>query len=269
MYYKTWQEYFDDNKKLWNAKTPIHVKSAFYNQSKFLEQGNSLNEVELNEVGDVEGKKILHLQCHFGQDSISWQKKGAEVTAIDLSDEAIEVAKKLNVQMNTNVHFICCNVYEINDHLTEQYDIILTSYGTIGWLPDLSIYTKLIHSFLKPGGFYYIVDFHPFIWTLDDEYTQFGYNYFNTGVISEEIDGTYADREATIRLKEHGWNHPTSELLNALLQTGLKLEFFNEFDFSAYNCFPKMEERGTGKWQFEHFKNRIPYMYSLKASKVN
>lgn len=260
--------YFEANKALWNAKTQIHINSEFYNHKQFLIDQNSLMPTEVNEMGDVSGKSLLHLQCHFGQDSISWAKKGAQVTAIDLSDEAIEEARKTAQQLNIQANFICSNVYDIDQHLTEQFDRVFTSYGTIGWLPDLNRWAELIAQFLKPGGSFYMIDFHPFVWTMDDNFENFGYSYFNDGVIEMEEEGTYADMSSNIKMKEYGWNHTTSDLLNSLLKQGLQLEFFNEFNFSHYNCFPNMIGLEKDKWQFEKWKGTIPYMYSLKVTKA-
>lgn len=261
--------YFDANKALWNAKTPVHIESDFYQQEQFLKEVDSLCATEKHELGDVDGKRLLHLQCHFGQDTLSWAKKGASVTGIDLADKAIDKANAMAQQLDLDARFICSNVYDIDQHLNgEQFDIVFTSYGTIGWLPDLTKWAKQISQHLKQGGTFYMIDFHPFVWSLDDNYEKFFYDYFNTQVIEETVEGTYADREADIKMKEYGWNHPTSELINALLGCGLQLEFFNEFNFSHYNCFPNMEEVDPGKWQFKHLRGTIPYMYSLMCKKL-
>ena len=142
-------ELFEMNRTSWNKRVAVHMKSDFYFLEEFLNGKTSLNEIELNLLGDIRGKSILHLQCHFGQDSLSLARMGAEVTGVDLSDTAIEKAKELNTQMNLNAEFVCCNVYDLKDHLDKKFDIVFTSYGTIGWLPDLNRWADVVSHFLN------------------------------------------------------------------------------------------------------------------------
>ncbi|WP_370514489.1 class I SAM-dependent methyltransferase [Formosa sp. L2A11] len=125
------------NKDTWNAKTEAHLVSDFYDVEGFINGNSSLNAIELDLLGDVKGKKILHLQCHFGQDSLSLARLGAHVTGVDLSDVAIKNAKKLANTLELNTTFICCDLYELPNYLDDTFDIVYTSYGTIGWLPDI------------------------------------------------------------------------------------------------------------------------------------
>ncbi len=260
-------QYFNANKDGWNKRTAVHVNSAFYATEKFKETKNSLNKVELEEVGDVKGKSLLHLQCHFGQDTLSWATKGATVTGIDFSDEAINQANKLKAAINTPATFICCNVYDTSTHVQEQFDIVFTSYGTIGWLPNLKPWAKVIAERLKPGGFFYIADFHPVLWMLDDAMEQLYYSYFNDEVIITEQKGTYSDKNAAIEYTEYGWNHPLSEIINSLIEEGLQIEFLHEFPYSPYNCFDNVEQHQDGMWRFKERGDKFPMMYSLKAVK--
>lgn len=142
--------YIEINKQSWNNRVDAHLKSEFYDVTGFLNGNSSLNSIELELLGDVKGKSILHLQCHFGQDSISLARLGAKVTSVDLSDKAIENGKTLAKQTSADVNFICCDVYDLPHHLTEQFDMVFTSYGTIGWLPDLDKWASLISRYLKP-----------------------------------------------------------------------------------------------------------------------
>src|SRR5688572_730649 len=136
-------DYLEKNRRLWNARTDVHVTSEFYELDKFLAGKSSLNEIELNLLGDLKGKSVLHLQCHFGQDSISLARLGAEVTGVDLSDKAIAKAKELAKQTGANAEFICTDIYELPQHLDKKFDVVFTSYGTIGWLPDLDKWAKI------------------------------------------------------------------------------------------------------------------------------
>ena len=254
-----YQSYFEENKQSWNKRTAVHKDSAFYDLAGFKNGTSSLKKIELSELGDVKEKTLLHLQCHFGMDTMSWEREGAIVTGVDLSDEAIKLANEVKAELNLKAAFICSNVYDLKDQLDKKFDIVFTSYGTIGWLPDLDKWAEIVSYFLKPGGTFYIADFHPTLWMMDNDFEHIKYNYFNTEVITEEISGSYSDRNAPIRSTEHGWNHPFSEILNSLIKYGLQIQQFNEFPYSPYNCFNKMEQGEDGMWRITGMddKNRI------------
>lgn len=262
-----YQSYFEENKKSWNKRTAVHKDSAFYDLDSFKKGKSSLNKIEVEELGDVSGKSLLHLQCHFGMDTMSWARAGASCVGVDLSDEAINLAKEVNAELNLDAEFVCCNVYDLKQHLDKKFDIVFTSYGTIGWLPDLDAWAAIIAHFLKPGGTFYIADFHPALWMMDDDFEQVKYSYFNTEVITEEISGSYSDRNAPIKSIEHGWNHPFSEILNALLTHGLQITLFNEFSYSPYNCFNNLEQGADDMWRIKGMDEKLPMMYSIKAVK--
>jgi SAM-dependent methyltransferase len=259
--------YFDANKELWNQRTVVHKDSSFYNLAGFKNGETVLTPIELKELGDVSGKTMLHLQCHFGMDSLDWARRGALVTGVDLSDNAIQEATQLNKELGLNARFVCCNVYDTSLHVKELFDIVFTSYGTIGWLPDLQPWANMIAERLKPGGVFYMADFHPVLWMFDDDFTHIKYPYENKEVIITESEGTYTDRNADIKAKEYGWNHSISDLLNALIQAGLKINSFNEFMFSPYPCFRNTVEVEKGRWHIKGLEGKIPMMYSLKAVK--
>ena len=267
-----YSDYFLANKELWNKRTIVHKDSAFYNLAGFKSGENVLTPVELNDLRDVKGKKLLHLQCHFGMDTLNWARLGANVTGIDFSDKAIDEARKLNDDPSINsgrmnAKFICCNVYDLKEHLDDKFDIVFTSYGTIGWLPDLEKWAGIISHYLKPGGTFYMAEFHPMVWMFDDEFTHIQYYYENREVIVTENYGTYTDRKATITGKEYGWNHSISEVLNALIQAGLKIELFNEFMYSPYPNFSKTVQLNDGQWCIEGMEGKIPMVYSVRAVK--
>lgn len=257
--------YLDKNKAAWNAKTAVHVESDFYDMPSFLAGASSLKSFETDLLGDVSGKKILHLQCHFGQDTLSLARMGAEVTGVDLSDAAIAKARELSSDMNLPATFINCDVYSLKEYLTGTFDYVFTSYGTIGWLPDLDRWAGIIRHFLKPGGQFVMVDFHPVVWMFDDHFREIQYNYFNTETIVESIEGTYADREAGIKTETISWNHPTSETLQSLIDAGLQLRQYREWDYSPYNCFQGMKEDEPGVFRIEHLGNKIPMLYGIVA----
>lgn len=262
-----YQNYFEENKMLWNRRTAVHKDSSFYDVPSFLKGKSSLTEIELKELGDVKGKKILHLQCHFGMDSLSLARMGADVTGVDLSDAAIEEARKLNEQLSLDAKFICCNVYDLKEHLNERFDIVFTSYGVIGWLPDLSKWAELISHFIKPGGFFYMAEFHPVVWMLDEEFQGVKYYYHNRETIITDLHGTYTDRNANIHGKEYSWNHSISEVLNALLNEGAQLQFLNEYSYSPYPCFQNLVQGEDGNWRVKGMEDKLPMVYSVKFLK--
>ena len=261
------QQYFEANRELWNQRTTVHKDSSFYDLPSFINGKSALTDIELSELGDISGKKILHLQCHFGMDTLSLARMGASVTGIDLSDKAIDTARELNDQLGLDARFICCNVYDLEAHLDEQFDIVFTTYGVIGWLPDLQPWARLIARYLKPGGFFYMAEFHPVVWMFDDDFQSIKYYYHNRELIEMESVGTYTDRDADIKAKEYSWNHSISEVLNALLGQNLRLEFFNEFSYSPYPCFNNIVQGPDGNWRVKGLEDKIPMVYSLKMNK--
>ena len=261
------KDYIEINKQTWNDKTTVHVDSVFYDNESFINGKSTLKSIELELLGDISGKKILHLQCHFGQDSLSLARLGAKVTGVDFSDNAIEKAKLLNDKLQLDAEFICCDIYDLPNHLNEKYDIVFTSYGTIGWLPDVSKWANIVLQFLKPKAKFVFAEFHPVVWMFDNDFATVFYNYFNTEPIIEEETGTYADKNAEIENKTITWNHPTSEVLNALISAGLEINCFNEYDYSPYNCFNETEEFELGKFRIKHLGNKIPMVFAVEATK--
>jgi SAM-dependent methyltransferase len=263
----TENNYIEINKKSWNNKVETHLKSSFYDLEGFVNGNSSLNDIELNLLGDIQGKRILHLQCHFGQDTISLERLGAVVTGVDLSDKAIESAREIAKNTNSEAQFICCDLYDLPNHLQEKFDIIFTSYGTIGWLPDLEKWAKIIAEYLKPNGEFVFVEFHPVVWMFDDNFENIAYRYFNSGAILETETGTYADENANISQDNIVWNHSLSEVINSLIINGLEINSMQELDYSPYNCFNNTIEFEPKKFRIKHLEDKIPMVFSIKATK--
>lgn len=261
------RDYVAINRNSWNNKTDAHIASEFYDMRGFRKGNNSLNSIELELLGNVQDKSVLHLQCHFGQDSISLSRLGAEVIGVDLSDKAIDYARKIASELEVTTQFICCDVYDLPKYLDQQFDFVFTSYGTIGWLPDLDQWAKIISRFLKPKGTFVFAEFHPFVWMFDDNFEKIAYSYFNSGAIVETESGTYADRNIEITQEYVCWNHSLSEVINSLIQHGLEIKVFQEFDYSPYNCFNKTVEISPKKFRIEDLGDKIPMVYALKATK--
>jgi 2-polyprenyl-3-methyl-5-hydroxy-6-metoxy-1,4-benzoquinol methylase len=259
--------YIEINKALWDAKTKHHTGAAFYKMDEFLKGASSLNPIELGLLGDVKGKSILHLQCHFGQDSLSLARMGARVTGVDFSEAAIKKARELNEQLGLDAEFICSDVYKLPGVLSRQFDIVYTSYGVLGWLPDMKKWAEVVSHFIKPGGEFILVEFHPVVWMFSYDFSTVQYSYFNKEAIVEVHEGTYADRSADMKQTEIGWNHDLSEVMQNLLDHGLHITTFREYDTSPYNCFQNMVETAPGAFRVRGLEGKIPLVYSVKAVK--
>jgi SAM-dependent methyltransferase len=259
--------YLKINRKAWNDKTVVHLQSEFYDQKAFLAGKNSLKNPELQVLGDVNGKRILHLQCHFGQDTLSLVRMGAKVTGLDFSEVAIENAIRINEELGLDARFVCSDVCDLPKELYNQFDIVFTSYGTIGWFPDLEPWAETIKNALVPGGKFIMVDFHPFVWTFDNDMKYIQYDYFNSEPIEEEIEGSYADRNAPIKTKTISWNHGIGEILNTLIQSGISIQEFTEMDFSPFDCFSNLKKIEDDKFVFSHIEPAIPMIYRIVGEK--
>jgi len=259
---------FNINKDTWNKKVEVHANSDFYAMDAFKNGASTLKKFELNALGDVKGKSLLHLQCHFGQDTMSWSRLGAKCTGIDISEEGVKLAKKLNKELVLDANFVCCNVLDTSQHINEEkFDIVFTSYGTIGWLPDLKPWAQMIAERLKPSGVFYIVEFHPIAWMFD--YTinppVMKYGYQQKEAIYEEYEGTYADSESKMLSKEYGWNHSLGEVITCLANAGLKIEYLNEYEESPYNVFPDLIMNKNGMYELS--SGLYPLLFEVKAVK--
>lgn len=263
------KKYFDTNRDTWNKKVSFHKDSDFYDVPGFINGKTSLNAVEIEELGDVKGKSLLHLQCHFGLDTMSFARMGAKATGIDLSDEGIKEAQRLNKEINADATFVVSNVYDVPKTVSETFDIVFTSYGVVGWLPNLDVWAEIIAEKLNSGGVFYMVEFHPIVWMFEYLETpiKMKYPYLNGDVIYEEYEGTYANDDAKIVSKEYGWNHGLGEVVTALTKAGLQIEFLHEHVESPYNCLPGMKETESGNYVLAEYEGLFPMMYSIKATK--
>jgi len=267
------EKYLEANRKMWNEYAQIHYTSTHYDVEQFKAGTLSLLSIEREELGDVAGKSLLHLMCHFGMDTLSWAKLGSTVTGVDFSEKAIELARMLSKELGIEGTFIHSNIYDLPKVLSGKFDIVFTSYGVLCWLPDLENWAKIIAHYLKPAGTFYIVEFHPFAWVFQNEgdiqELEVAYPYFERRKpLKFEIQGSYADKTAKTKQKyEYEWPHSVSEILNALIDAGLNIQFFHEYSYSAFEMYPFMEKHEDGWWRLKDQKVAIPLMFSLKAIK--
>jgi len=257
------------NRRLWDEWAKLHVNSEMYAHESFLRGRNSLNALELDELGDVQGKTLLHLQCHFGHDTLSWARLGATVTGMDFSPEAIEIARATAAQLDLPARFLCCNLYDLPQHLDQTFDVVFTSYGVLTWLPDLRAWARIAARYVKPGGIFYMAEFHPFSMVFNDEGEQVEqrYPYFNEGAIVLPAQGSYADREADVHGITYEWAYPLGEVLTALIDAELRIQFVHEFPYTCYQAFPWLEQHADGNFYPKAGIPSLPLMFSVKAEK--
>jgi SAM-dependent methyltransferase len=263
--------YLQANRELWDEITPIHEQSELYDVPGFKAGKNTLRSTELEEVGDVSGKSLLHLQCHFGMDTLSWARLGARATGVDFSQKAIDLARSLSRETGLQADFICSDIYAVEEKLKDKFDIVFTSYGVLAWLPDLKRWAAIIAHCLKPGGFFYIVEGHPFLNVFDNTEKSTGFrvtqSYFNRPEpIQWAAEGDYADRSAQVIHSSYEWTCGLGDVINALIGAGLKIEFLHEFPLSAYRWSPFTEKCEDGWWRIQG--DKVPLTFSLKASKI-
>ena len=268
------------NRRHWDEVTDIHSRNNVYGIDDFKGGNCRLHRVELEELGEVSGKTLLHLQCHFGLDTLSWARRGAIVTGVDFSPKAIKLARSLAKDVGIDARFIESDVHALQSQLTEQFDIVFMSYGVLGWLPDLKAWSAIVARYLKPGGIFYIVEGHPFIkvFPIDSDITDglkelrpwFSYFHDPAGTFWESnID--YADG-TTKTPPELNWQHSIGDVVNALVGSGLQIDFLYEFPYCAWKivAFAELVERFSASHGYYGLPARfppLPLMFSITASR--
>jgi len=259
----------ENNRQTWDILAEVNARSALYNLQGFKDGQTALQTLELEEVGAVDGKHLLHLQCHFGMDTLSWARKGAQVTGVDFSPKAIQMARALAGECQLPANFVCSPIEDLPANLDGQFDILYSTYGVLCWLPDLTRWAQVIAHFLKPGGFFYLADSHPLfdMYEAEDTPLQLSYPYFRQAAYRFENQGSYADRSAPVKTVAYEWPHSLSQIINALLDAGLHLKYLHEFPFLFYQKYPFMVEQSPGRWVLPQEYLSMPMTFSLKAVK--
>ncbi|MCD4848230.1 MAG: class I SAM-dependent methyltransferase [Candidatus Aegiribacteria sp.] len=257
------------NRKHWDELADVHSRS--YNLDPLFNGGHVLDDIQLGEVGDVKGKSLLHLQCHIGSDTLSWARLGAEVTGVDISPLSLRSAREISERTGLKGRFIESSLFDLPEHLNEKFDIVYTSEGVLCWLSDLKEWGRLINRYLKPGGFFYLFESHPFIHVFDDESEGLTvrYPYFH----SKEPNRwpadypDYSDGDYTVKNPSWEWTWSFSDILNSLIDAGLKLEFLHEHECISWKCIPSMIKDSDRWYRLPENYPALPVMYSLQARK--
>jgi len=265
------EEWREANRANWDERVPIHVSGEFYDVASFKGGQERLQPFEIEEVGDVAGKELLHLQCHFGIDTLSWARRGARVTGLDFSVPAVEAARKLASDMGLEATFVQSDVYEaVGATGGHTFDIVYTGRGAIIWLPDIGRWARVVAGLLEPGGFLYLTEFHPFTDIFGDEDLSVEHDYFqddNPRVWDEP--GTYADLDAeTSHNLTYEWNHTLGDVVSAVSAAGLSIELLHEYDYTMFRRWPLLEKSGFDTYRLPEDMPRLPLMYSLRARKA-
>ncbi len=265
-------QYMKANQAHWDELVAAHVASPFYDLEGFRAGNLSLLDLERRELGDVSDKSLLHLQCHFGLGTLSWARLGAHVTGVDFAPRAISTARQLSQELGLEAEFVCCDVYDLPDHLTGRFDIVFTSYGVLTWLPDLTRWAEVVAHFVKPGGLFYIAEIHPFAAVFDDDDgvtdLRVHYPYFHspTPLRFADNDSYAAAQAVTDNVETFEWTHGLGDIVNALIGAGLRISFLHEFPYACYKMFPFMEQDEDGWWRMKGFHRLVPLTFSILAT---
>ena len=274
------------NRANWDDRVPVHLASSFYDLAGFRAGASTLQPFEVSEVGDVAGRRLVHLQCHIGLDTLSWARRGAQVSGLDFSAPAIDAALALAASLGIPATFVVSDVYDAVDAFGGQrFDIVYTGTGALVWLPDIPRWARVVAGLLAPGGFLYLVEGHPFVQILDDTTGAPGAasaagasrasggsglcvarDYFDAAPQVEDYPYTYTDGPALEHTRQVEFQHSLGEIVTSLAKEGLRIEFLHEYDFDAFGRFDSLQRREDGTYRFPPGQPRVPMQFSLRAS---
>jgi SAM-dependent methyltransferase len=260
-------DWLETNRENWDGRVAVHAASEFYDLAGFRDGRSTLREFEVAEVGDVEGKRLLHLQCHMGQDTLSWARRGADVTGLDFSEAAVGQARALAAEtgLADRARFVVADVYGAVAALGGQrFDVVYTGAGALVWLPDLVRWAEVAASLVADGGFLYLAEFHPVTDVLGDDGRTVEYDYFAIGGETYDFPYTYTDGPPLTQTRSVQWQHRLGEVVTALAGAGLRIEFLHEHATTLFRRYPVLERTASG-WGFPPGRPRVPLMYSLRA----
>jgi SAM-dependent methyltransferase len=254
----------EKNRAAWNEMTDVHFNHPDYRVREFLQGRSTLKSIELAEVGDVAGKMLLHLMCQFGLDTLSWARRGAIVTGVDISDRSIERANELKEKagLPVPVEFVRCDVLDLKGKIDKKFDIVFQSYGILCWISDVDRWAQVVAHYLKPGGIFYLIDDHPILYIYEIK----NGSYFDRQETRSSGAPDYCDRSYVLKSDLVEWQHTLSSIVNAFIRAGLTIESLDEFDKSYY---PRREDwyEENGYWYPPGGPPPYPLMFSLKARK--
>jgi len=268
-----WEDLRASNRANWDERTTIHLGSRFYDVEGWLRDGRGPRRREVEALGDVTGLHLLHLQCHFGLDTLAWARAGAQVTGLDFSPAAVEAAQDIaqRAGLAKRAEFVCADVYQATEALGHaEFDIVYVSLGALCWLPSVDRWASQVGALVAPGGRFYLHDGHPLAWALAEDRPEVEHSYFEeVEPLVDDSGCTYTDADRPIVNKRiYGWNHGIGETVSALVRHGLRLDWLVEHDWTDWPCFPWLVETAEGTWSTPSGKPRVPLSFSLLASRA-
>jgi SAM-dependent methyltransferase len=260
--------HIEANRRNWDTRFPVHRDSAFYDVAGFKAGRDTLRSIEVEELGDVEGRTLLHLQCHFGLDTLSWARRGARVTGMDFSEPAIAEARALAAELGLEARFIQSNLYELTRVLHEQFDIVFTSYGVLCWLPDIPEWARVVARFLRPGGTFLLVEEHPIAACFEEVEGRLELTYpmFRREPFEMLATETYADPAVELpATRNYQWSWSVGDVAGSLIDAGLRIERLRELPYSDFRRFPSMTGDADGWWRLPD--DPLPLLLVCRAVK--
>ncbi len=268
------KDYFNANRRSWDERVAIHAadETGFYSVDKVMRGEDKLNAIEAEEIGNVEGLRIAHLQCHFGLDTICLERRGADVTGLDFSPAAIAKARELAARLGLNARFVEGNVYDARSLLEGEFDLVYVTWGTINWLPDIGAWSKVVASLLKSGGALYLADSHPAILCFDwfDGRIVPRYNWRTEANKPEvaDVPNTYTGSSQVLNNQRlYEWMHPLCDIIGGLRQAGMTIDWLHEHAAIPWNLFPNVTEGDDGLYRLPADFPQLPLSFSLRAVK--
>jgi len=262
------------NRKWWDSAVPVHLASAFYDVEGWLAEGRGPRKREVAVLGDVAGLDLVHLQCHFGKDTLSWARAGATVTGLDFSEPAIDAARDLarRAGLADRSDFVCAPVAEACSALGGRlFDVVYVSLGALCWLPRIDEWAGQVAALLHPGGRLFLHEVHPVSLALADDDLTVIYPYSEeTAPFRDAEPGSYADLTAIGAMpgdEKFGWNHGIGEIIGALVGRGMRIDRLDEHDWTSFLRFPWLVETAEEEFGTPEGHLRVPLSYTLVASK--
>ncbi len=264
---------FRVNRARWDELADIHRHSPFYGADRLRAGSYRLTPIETAELGEVAGRRLVHLQCHIGLDTLHLARQGAIVTGLDFSPRAIEAARALAAETGLAARFVEGNVYDATDLIAERFDVVFITWGAITWLPDIARWAAIVATLLAPGGFLYLADAHPAALMLEQDapdapiVARYDYRTGAEPLVFHQPVSYSGDPDPTRHTAEHVWNHPLGAVVDALIAAGLVIEWLHEHDGLPWALFPCLEAGADGLYRLPAGRSRLPLAFSIRARK--
>src|SRR6266849_512734 len=262
------------NRRNWDERGAIHARDTTgdYMLDRFRAGEDALHAIEATELGDISGKRVLHLQCHIGRDTLCLVRRGAVATGLDFSGVALDVARRLSSETGLMADFVQGTVDEAPHLAPGPFDLVFTTWGTICWLPDITVWARVIASVLVPGGELYFADAHPSFLVLEEHVGRLVPMYdFQTPADRplEFSNATTYTGDPTIMTHQstREWIHPLSGILGALIDAGLTIVMFREHEVLPWRGVSILVPASDRLWRLPDGHPRIPLSISVRAKK--